>query len=369
MLVDNRQFRILIAEDENIIALDISESIKRLGYKVCGVARTSNEVIEKARKLKPDLILMDVMLDENSSGIEAAESVKLLFDIPVVYLTALADSETLKKAKITEPFGYLLKPFEPRSLHSAIEMAIYKHNVNLKLKERTRELEEEKRKSEKLLQNILPREIIKELREKGSIEPREYPSITLLYTDFQDFTSIASQMPPQQLVTELNDIFRNFDAIIEYYGLEKIKTIGDSYLVAGGVPMETADHGLKIVSAALDMQNFLKARSTFSGVSWKMRVGIHSGSVIAGVVGRKKYTYDIWGNTVNTAALLEKLCKAGEVNISETTYELIKDEFECEYNDALLLFDGKKMKMYYVLRMKLTETITTPNNLPITGKN
>jgi class 3 adenylate cyclase len=359
MLIDSKKIKILIAEDENIIALDIAENIKRLGYKVCAIARTSNDVVEKARKHKPDLILMDVMLDENSSGIDAAERIRNLFDIPVVYLTALADNETLKKAKITEPFGYLLKPFEPKSLHTAIEMAIYKHKVNFKLKERTRELEEEKMKSERLLQNILPKEIIRELREKGSIEPRQYNSITLLYTDFQDFTTIASKLLPQKLVTELNDIFRNFDAIIDNYGLEKIKTIGDSYLIAGGLPMETDDHAIKIVSAALDMQNFLKARSTFSGIRWKMRVGIHSGSVIAGVVGRKKYTYDIWGDAVNAAAMIEKLCKAGEINISETTHELIKCIYECDYNDSIEVFGSEKLKMYYVKRIKSAEPVET----------
>jgi class 3 adenylate cyclase len=355
MLIDNKRLKILIAEDENIIALDIAESIKRLGYKVCGIARTSHEVVDKARKLQPDLILMDVMLDENTSGIEAAEKIRTLFDIPVVYLTALADNETLKKAKITEPFGYLLKPFEPKSLHSAIEMAIYKHEVQKKLKERTRELEEEKMISERLLQNILPKEIIKELRENGSIVPREYKSITLLYTDFQDFTSIASSMPPQKLVAELNDIFRNFDAIIDNYHLEKMKTIGDSYLVAGGLPMESDDHAVKIVSAALEMQNFLKARSKFSGVDWKMRVGIHSGSVIAGVVGRKKYTYDIWGDTVNTAAIIEKACKAGEVNISETTHNLVQESFECEFHECIPSPDESKLNMYYVRRVKPVE--------------
>jgi class 3 adenylate cyclase len=352
MLTEKKKIKILIAEDENIIALDLAENIKRLGYMVSGIARTSNEVIEKTRISKPDLILMDVMLDENTSGIDAAAEVKLLFDIPVVYLTALADNETLKRAKITEPFGYLLKPFEPRSLHTAIEMAVYKHEVNQKLRDRSRELEEEKLKSEKLLENILPKDIVKELREKGSIEPRQYKSCTILYTDFQDFTNIASQLAPEKLVTELNDLFKNFDAIIDGFGLEKIKTIGDSYLVAGGIPRETNDHAIKIVSAALDMQNFLKARSSFWGLHWRMRAGIHSGSVIAGVVGKNKFTYDIWGDTVNTAGFIEKSCLPGEINISEATYALVKDTFDCDYNDSITVFGTEEYKTYYVKRLK-----------------
>lgn len=351
MLIE-KKISILVAEDENIIALDIAESIKRLGYKVSGIARTADDTVDKAGNLKPDLILMDIMLDDNSSGIEAAEKIRLLYDIPIIYLTALADKETIKKAKITEPFGYLLKPFESRSLHSSIEMAIYKHQVYQKLKERTRELEEERSKSDKLLKNILPEEIIKELKEKGFIQPRKYKSITILYTDFQGFTKIAAQLAPQTLVAELNDIFKNFDAIIENYGLEKMKTIGDSYLVAGGVPVESQDHAQKIVRSAIDMQNFLKKRSAFSGIDWKMRVGINSGSAIAGVVGKKKFTYDIWGNTVNTAGMIEKLCKAGEINISETTHKLIRDFFECEYHESVQVFGKNELKMYYVKSLK-----------------
>ncbi len=351
-MLTEKKISILVAEDENIIALDIAESIKRLGYKVSGIARTAAEAIDKAGSLKPDLILMDIMLDENSSGIEAAEKIRLLFDIPIIYLTALADKETIKKAKITEPFGYLLKPYEPRSLHSSIEMAVYKHNVYQKLKERTLELEEERLKSDRLLKNILPEVIIKELKENGFIKPRKYKSITILYTDFQGFTKIASQLAPQTLVAELNDIFKNFDAIIENYGLEKIKTIGDSYVVAGGLPLESQDHARKIVHASIDMQNFLKKRSAFSGIDWKMRVGINSGSAIAGVVGKKKFTYDIWGDTVNTAGLIEKLCKSGEINISETTYSLISDFFECEYHESVQILGKTGLKMYYVKNLK-----------------
>jgi class 3 adenylate cyclase len=356
MLLD-RPLKILIAEDENIIAFDIAENIRRLGYEVTGIARTSQEVIEKARDLKPDLILMDIMLDENTSGVDAADQIRTLFDIPVVFLTALADKETIKRAKLTEPFGYILKPFETRTLHTTIEMAVYKHDVNLKVKERTRELEEERQKSERLLQNILPREIIKELREKGSIEPRHYKSVSILYTDFQEFTKIASLLPPQKLVTELNDIFRNFDAIIENYNLEKMKTIGDSYLVAGGIPAETEDHATKIVSAALDMQNYLKARGNFSGFRWVMRAGIHTGSVIAGVVGKRKFTYDIWGDTVNIAAMIEKSCLPGEISISEQTYELIKDNFECDFNNQLRVHDTGNLKTYYVKKVRVTGSV------------
>jgi len=343
---------ILIAEDENIIAKDISKTLERLGYSVVGSARTGKDIIEKATTLKPDLVLMDIVLNGEMSGIEAAEKIMKTLGIPVIYLTALADDETLQRAKITEPFGYVLKPFDERILYSSIEMGLYKHKINKELKLRTEELEIERNKSLQLLHNIFPSEIVKELKDNGSIKPREFNSVTLLFTDFQDFTSIASNMHPQQLVSELNDIFKNFDSIIEKNDLEKLKTMGDSYIVAGGLPNESEDHAIKVASAALEMQNYLKKRNQVSEHKWEMRAGIHTGHVVAGVVGKNKYTYEVWGNTVNIAGRMERSGKPGEVNITSKTYNLIKDCFKCEFYGEVEIVGNGKLEMY-LIRSKL----------------
>ena len=206
--------KIIVAEDENIIAKDISKTLTRLGYEVLATVRTGEAVISKTRELNPDLVLMDIVLYGTMTGIEAAEKIMNSFHIHVIYLTALADNETLQRAKITEPFGYVLKPFDERTLHSSIEMALYKHKINFQLKERTKELEEERNKSDLLLRNIFPKEIVAELKEKGYVKPREYSMISILFTDFQNFTYLTSEMPPHELVNELNEMFKNFDAII-----------------------------------------------------------------------------------------------------------------------------------------------------------
>ena len=226
---------ILIAEDEKIIAKDIMLTLGNLGYKVLGAVDSASSVIKKTEELKPSLILMDIMLYGELTGVDAAKIIQQKYDIPVVYLTALADENTLQKAKTSGAFGYILKPFDEKALRSAIEMALYKHKINVQLKQRTIELEEEKLKSEKLLNNILPAVIVEELKEKGTITPREYKSVTLLFTDFQSFTKIAAQMHPDKLVQELNDIFKNFDAIIDKYNLEKLKTIGVDYAQGYGI--------------------------------------------------------------------------------------------------------------------------------------
>src|ERR1035437_444993 len=239
-----RPCRILIAEDESVIAVDIAKTLERLSYKVIGSSRNGKDVIKKAGELKPDLILMDILLDGKITGIQAAEEIMNIYDIPVIYLTAYADPATLEKAKLTEPFGYILKPYDERTLHTSIEMALYKNEINTKLREKTFELKVEKEKSDSLLQNILPLPIIEELKEKGVIIPRFYKSVTLLFTDFEGFTQLASEMPPEELVRELNDIFKSFDILINKYGLEKLKTIGDSYMVGGGFPIESRDHAV-----------------------------------------------------------------------------------------------------------------------------
>ena len=340
--------RILIAEDEGIIAKDIANTLKKLGYEIVGMVREGAEAIREAELLSPNLVLMDIMLNDDVSGIEAAKKIQDNYDIPVIYLTALADKETLHKAKITEPFGYIIKPFDQKTLHSSIEMALYKHDMSQKLRERTHELEEEKKKSENLLHNILPVEIVKELKENGIIAPREYELVTLLFTDFQGFTSLSTQMAPNVLVGELNDIFNNFDSILDKNNLEKLKTIGDSYMVAGGLPKENKTHAFDVIRAALEMNEYLDQRNSTSKYQWKMRTGVHSGNVVAGVIGKNKFTYDVWGDTVNIASRMERFSEPGRINITASTYSLIKDSFECEFHDKAELMKDCWFEMYFI---------------------
>jgi adenylate cyclase len=343
--------KILIAEDEKIIAKDISQTLIKFGYDVCDSATTVEKIIKKAREIKPDLILMDILLDGEKTGIDAASIIQNEMDIPVIYLTALADEDTINRAKQTEPYGYILKPFDEKTLRSSVEMALYKHQLNMKLKKRTAELEEEKVKTDNLLHNIFPNEVVNELKEKGFIEPREYKLVTLLFTDFQGFTKLASQMSANSLVEELNDIFNNFDLIVGKYGIEKLKTIGDSYMVGAGFPKKTDDHGVRIINAAFEMLEYLNKRNATTKYKWEMRIGAHSGNVVAGVVGKRKYSYDVWGETVNIANRLERNSVPGKINISGQTYELVKNYFECKLIGQVHVSD-KTINNYFVLGRK-----------------
>lgn len=201
--------------------------------------------------------------------------------------------------------------------------------------------------SDGLLHNILPEAVAAELKEKGKAQARLYESVTVLFTDFVNFTGISERLTPTELVSEINRHYTAFDAIMEKHGLEKIKTIGDAYLAVCGLPKPKTDHATRVINAALDILEFLKENNS----RFQIRIGIHSGSVVAGIVGVKKFAYDIWGDAVNTAARMEQNSMAGKINISEATYPLVKDEFECEYRGEIEAKNKGILKMYFVKQL------------------
>ncbi len=210
----------------------------------------------------------------------------------------------------------------------------------------------EKKVSESLLLNILPGEVAEELKAKGSAEARHFDEITVMFTDFKGFTQIAEKMSPGELVAEIDVCFKAFDAIITRNGLEKIKTIGDSYMCAGGLPVPTADHAAKVVIAALEIQEFMeqhqRERAGQGKARFEARIGIHTGPVVAGIVGVKKFAYDIWGDTVNIASRMESSGEAGKVNISGSTYDLVKDKFMCQHRGKIEAKNKGEIDMYFV---------------------
>lgn len=205
----------------------------------------------------------------------------------------------------------------------------------------------EKQRSEDLLLNILPYEIAEELKDYGKIEARFYSEVSVLFTDFVNFTQISEKLNPEQIVKELHECFSAFDKIIERNGLEKIKTIGDAYMAVSGLPEASPDHAHNAVQAAIEIRDFINERKKNENV-FEIRVGINSGQVVAGIVGVKKFAYDIWGDTVNTAARMESSGQSGKVNISQNTYELIKNDFLCVYRGKINAKNKGEIDMYFV---------------------
>ena len=217
-------------------------------------------------------------------------------------------------------------------------------------------IEVEKERSEKLLLNILPEETALELKEHGKVAAKKFESATILFSDFKGFTSYAQNLSPEDLVRSVDYYFSKFDQIMDKYDLEKIKTVGDAYMCAGGLPFPTTDHPLKMVEAAFEIAQVMEDMKTNPEpgiVSFDVRIGINTGPVVAGVVGLNKFAYDIWGDTVNVASRMETMSEPGRINISENTYQLIKDVYECEFRGKVDVKNKGKMEMYFVNARKI----------------
>jgi len=207
----------------------------------------------------------------------------------------------------------------------------------------------EKKQSESLLLNILPEEVAAQLKKTGGAATKHFDDVTVLFTDFVNFTEAGQRMSPHALIEELHTCFKKFDEITSKYGVEKIKTIGDAYLAVAGLPTTDPNHAEHMVRTAVEINAFMLDRiAKLGNRTFEIRIGIHSGSVVAGIVGVKKFAYDIWGDTVNTAARMEQSSEAGRINISQTTYELVKDKFDCEYRGEIEAKGKGDMKMYFI---------------------
>ncbi|MFM7725323.1 MAG: adenylate/guanylate cyclase domain-containing protein, partial [Flavobacteriales bacterium] len=214
------------------------------------------------------------------------------------------------------------------------------------------QVESQKKRSDELLLNILPEEVAEELKERGRAEARLISNVTVLFTDFKGFTQMSERLSPQDLVNEIHEYFSAFDAIAEKHGIEKIKTIGDAYMAAGGLPVPNETHALDVVAAAIDIRGFMeeqRLRKVARGETFfEIRIGIHTGPVVAGIVGVKKFQYDIWGDTVNTASRMESTGESGKINISQSTFELVKEHYNCEFRGELDAKGKGKLNMYFV---------------------
>lgn len=224
-----------------------------------------------------------------------------------------------------------------------------------KIERQSLELRSDKEKIDKLLLNILPPPVAQELKEYGYVKPVFYSAATIVFTDFVGFTTITEKLSPDQLVSELDEVFSHFDRVMDKYGLEKLKTIGDSYMYAGGVPIVNNTHEIDAVLGALEIQSFVEeinqAKTRDGRPIFEIRIGINTGALMAGVVGEKKFVYDVWGDSVNLASRMESSCEKGRVNVSQSTYFRIRDFFETEPRGKIMAKNKGTVEMYFVKRI------------------
>ena len=365
---------ILCVDDERVILDGLQAQLGRqfgqeYEIEVAESAEESLELIEDllAQGKELPLIISDEVMPD-IKGPELLARVHVLAPhTHKILLTGHSDIEAITKAvNRANLYRYISKPWDGSDLILTIREALksYRQNRELEAKnhlleqqntaleqlvqERTEELQLEKEKTEALLHNILPKPVAQELLETGQAKPARFDEVSILFSDFKQFTNIVATIPTRKLIHELNEIFSEFDDIMESEGIEKIQTVGDAYLAACGLPVELPDHALRCVRAARKMIAFLEERNQDNAIKWEVRIGIHSGPIAAGVVGKKKFAYDIFGDTINTASRIESAGEAGRINLSAYTYDLVKDHCDCEYRGKLTAKGKGDLDKYFV---------------------
>jgi class 3 adenylate cyclase len=279
-----------------------------------------------------------------------------LSEVPVIMTSGVDEVDLVVECLKAGAEDYVTKPFNQQILLTRVQVLMeHKRYRDLERKQR-RELEQalenldrQKKESDRLLLNILPETVANELVSEGSVEPMYFEDITVVTTDFVGFTSLTERQSADELVTALHQHFTAFDLCVQRYRLEKLKTVGDAYLYMAGIPKRVPSHPVDAVLAAFEIIESLRhAQPSDPGLKWEIRVGVHTGPVIAGVVGIHKFAFDIWGDTINLCDRLQKTGAPGRINVSDRTYLRIKDFFECEPRGRVTLPDGRNMEMYFV---------------------
>ena len=322
--------KILIVDDEHTNVSLLRQILEVAGYTNIRAVTDSREVVKTYQELEPDVILLDLSMP-HLDGFQVMEQLKRIKQysyLPVLVLTALKDPRTRLRALGTGAKDFLQKPFDP------MEVRLRTRNI-LEVRLLYKRLESGYRVTERLLNNVLPAFVMDEMEATGTYVPIRHEDATVMFTDFQGFSRLAQILPPQQLLEELEVCFTYFDRTIQRYSLEKLKTIGDGYLCAGGLPSGSHTHPGDAVLAALEMVRFVQSRRQEMEVTgrpyWSVRIGIHTGPVVAGVIGKERAVYDVWGETVNVAKRIEENAAADVVTVSETTFQRVQSLFSCDY--------------------------------------
>ena len=349
-----RKAHILVVDDNESNRDVLSRRLEREGYQVSS-AENGRRALEMVSAKSYDLVLLDIMMPE-IDGYQVLSQMKAdqaLCDIPVIMISALDQIESVVRCIETGAEDYLNKPFDPVLLRARIGASLEKKRLRDEQKRKTHELEiaieaaeTQRREAESLLRNILPAQIADELRLRGQVEPRYFEDVTILFSDFVAFTHATENLAAEDLVNVLHTYFTAFDKVVGRYGLEKLKTIGDSYMLVGGLPERNPSHPVDAVMAAFEMLRAVEELSS-EEAPWRVRIGIHTGPVIAGVVGIKKFAFDIWGETVNFSSRMESSGVPNRINMSARTYSRVKDFFECEARGSVKTKEGKEYDMYF----------------------
>jgi class 3 adenylate cyclase len=352
--------RVLLVDDSVMLRMGLRRSLEAVGLKNIREANNGKEAIEILMREPFDLMLLDMEMPV-MSGMEVLEVIRetpYQAWPPVIVISGGAGSSGIDDAVRCIELGaedYLPKPFNPVLLRARVTTCIDKKHLKdqnalrmRQLKKQHEQLSQEKEKTEQLLLNILPRTIAKRLKAGEERIADACPSVSVLFADMVGFTKMTRTITATALVEMLGDLFSRFDLITERHGLEKIKTIGDCYMLAGGVPEARTDHAEATVMAAMDMCEALKELYERTNGALNMRIGIHSGAVVAGVIGIRKFTYDLWGDTVNVASRMESTGQPGKIHVSSATADLLAGKFELEARGMIEVKSLGQVETFFV---------------------
>lgn len=349
--------KVLLVDDSRLIRMGLRRSLEEIGLKDITEAGDGREAIETLVREHFDLMLLDMEMPE-MNGMEVLTVLRDTPHHPWPPVIVISGGTNLDDAVRCIEMGaedYLSKPFNPVLLRARVTTSVERKKLRDQEALRMRQLEQqheaitqEQAKTEQLLLNILPRKIAQRLKAGEEHIADAFPNVSVLFADMVGFTAMSRTMKASDLVKVLSDLFSRFDLITEKHGLEKIKTIGDCYMLAGGVPEPSDDHAHAAIDAALDMCLALEEIRERTGGALRMRIGVHSGPIVAGVIGLRKFTYDLWGDTVNVASRMESTGEPGRIHVSVHTADLIRSQFKLESRGCIEVKSLGAVETYFV---------------------
>jgi class 3 adenylate cyclase/CheY-like chemotaxis protein len=342
---------ILIVDDE-LANLDIIDKILQQSNHKTFTAESGEEALKilKKESAKIDLILLDLIMPE-VNGMDLLKTLKddnNTYHIPVIMLSALDEIDTIVECISMGADDFLIKPVNRILLHARLNNALEKKYFHDKEIKYQKQIKIEQEKSDKLLLNILPESIAERLKNGESLIADDFEDSTVLFADLAGFTKLSSTISATDVVMQLNSIFSLFDGLLIKYSLEKIKTIGDCYMLAGGLPKPDKNHAYSVARMALEMLDIIKEINTKTNQSLKVRIGINSGPVAAGVIGKEKFIYDLWGDTVNVASRMETFGSNSKIHVSANTYLQLKDYYNFTKRDKINIPGKGTMQTYFL---------------------
>lgn len=333
---------VLVADDSKPIRRFVTKLLESKNFEVT-TFENGQELLDYLKEDRGDLILIDNQMPV-LSGVETLIALKQnskTSGIPVLFLSAIKDKDQVVKALELGADDYIEKPFNNNEFFARI-------NVHLRIEMLKREITYQKEQSDKLLLNTLPRKIVTDLKEQGKTFPETFSDVTVYFSDIVSFTKKSAQVDPATLINELNDIFTMYDNIMEKHQCERIKTIGDAYLAVCGMPEANEKHTQNIANAALEILDYMNKRNEGSERQWEIRIGIHTGKVVGGIVGVKKYIYDIFGDAINTASRMESNSIPMHINVSQETRDKLKEEYVFEEREPVKVKGKGELKMFFL---------------------